>query len=137
MRTIRYLLPLVGLVALLCAGCDAIHKRLTGPYILIAVDTDEQLNVARESSTERGLSIGRIGPVVTSVAWNDKYIVATVRPQEKPGAPPSYYYLDIAKDSESGDQYKAVTGPLSKEAFEKVRKESRLPDFSLHYRRLE
>jgi hypothetical protein len=110
---------------------------LTGPYILIAVDADEQLNVARESSTQRGLSIGRIGPVVTSVGWNDKYIVATVRSEEKPGTPPSYYYLDIAKDSEYGDQYKAVTGPLSKEAFERAKKELRLPDFRLHYRRLE
>jgi hypothetical protein len=69
---------LASAVLFLEASCDAIHKRLTGPYVLIAVDSDEELNVARESSTNWGFFVGRIGPVVTNAGWDDKYIVATV-----------------------------------------------------------
>jgi len=124
-----------AVLAVLLSGCgDAIHEGLTGPYILIAVDADEQLSVSRYVGD--GISIGRIGPVVTDAGWNTNYIVAAVRPEGKPGTPPSYYYLDIAKDSTVGDQYQAVTGPLSKDEFDKAKQKLGLPEFSRHFPRL-
>jgi hypothetical protein len=123
----------IAAVSLLLSGCgDAIHERLTGPYILIAIDVDEQLSVSRDEG--HGISIGRIGPVVTDVGWNTNYIVAAVRPEKRPGTPPSFYFLDIAKDAvDTGDQYQAVTGPLSKDEFEKAKQKLGLPEFSRHF----
>src|SRR4051794_3644043 len=94
-----------NIVVLLLAtfGCDCIHEPLTGPYSLSAIDEDEQLCVARESDS--GLLTGKIGPVVTDAGWNAQFIVAAVRPAGKKGTPPSYYYLDIAKDFNKGNQY--------------------------------
>jgi hypothetical protein len=130
MRSCVYLL----ITSLFCglAGCgDAIHEHLTGAYILIAIDTDEQLNVAYDEGN--GISIDRMGPVVTDVGWNSNYIVAAVRPKDKPGSPPAFFYLEIAKDSTYGDPFKAVTGPLTKSEFERVKTNINLPEFTRHF----
>jgi hypothetical protein len=119
--------------ALLFAGCDAIHERLTGPYILTAVDVDEQLCVARESG---GGALRLIGPVITDAGFNRKYIVAAVREPGVPGGPQSFYYLDMAKDSEHGSQFHAVSGPFSKDEFEKKKREMGLPEFTRHFPKL-
>jgi len=125
----------VTALSLLLNGCaDAIHEHVTGPYILIAIDVDEQLSVSRDEG--HGISIDRIGPVVIDVGWNTNYIVATVRPKKKPGTPLSYYFLDIAKDSGTGNQYQAVTGPLTKDEFEKAKQKLGLPEFSRHFAKL-
>jgi len=132
MFTNKLLIVLGACALLLLMGCgDAIHERLVGPYILIAIDTDEQLTVSRDEGG--GISIGRIGPVVTDVGWDPRYIVAAVRPAGKPGVSPSFYYLDIAKDSNKGDQYQAVIGPLSKDDFEKAKGALKLPEFTRHF----
>jgi hypothetical protein len=112
---------------------DAIHRPLVGPYILIAVDSDEQLSVGYDLGN--GCSIGRIGSVVTDVGWNSDYIVATVRPPEKPGASPSYYYLDIKRDSKWGG-VQAVTGPLSLTDYERAKRNLNLPDFTRSFPQL-
>ena len=121
-----------AVLAFLLSGCgDAIHERLTGPYILIAVDSDEQLCVSQ--NVGNGISLDKIGPVVTDAGWNTNYIVAAVRPEGKPGTLPSFYYLDIAKDTNIADQYYAVTGPLSKDEFDKAKQKLGLPEFTRHF----
>ncbi len=115
----------------LLAGCDVIHEHLTGPYILVAIDTDDQLSVSYDLG--KGNSVGRIGPVVTDVGWDDHYVVAVVRPKGKPGATPSFYYLDITRDSAYGNQFQAVTGPLSKTEFEAATASLKLPAFKRHF----
>lgn len=132
-----YFLIVVVLAALfnvaIGGGLDAIHQPMVGPYILIAVDTDEQLCVAYDHGD--GCSIGRIGPVVTDAGWNREYIVAAVRPPGKPQTTPSYYYLEIKRDSKwpghiGRNQYQAVTGPLSQAEYDLAKKKFNLPDFS-------
>lgn len=121
----------VAAVLLTALGCDSIHQRLIDNYILMAVDSDEQLSISHEEGS--GIAIGRIGPVVTDAGCNAKYIVATVRPPGQPGTPPKYYYLEIEKDRGEGNQLQAVTGPLSKEEFEQAKKKLDLPAFSRHF----
>jgi hypothetical protein len=107
---------------------DAIHQPMVGPYILIAVKSDEQLCVGYDIGN--GCSIGRIGPVVTDAGWDSAYIVAAVRPPGKPQARPSYYYLEINRDSKWGNNSEAVTGPLSQAEFDLAKQKLNLPDFS-------
>jgi hypothetical protein len=113
---------------------DAIHQPMVGPYILIAVDSDEQLVVAYDRGD--GFSIGRIGPVVTDAGWNSAYIVAAVRPPGKRQTASSYYYLEIQRDSEWGDQFQAVTGPLSQAEFDLAKRRLDLPEFSRSFPQL-
>jgi hypothetical protein len=124
----------VATIVLMTCGCDAIHEQLTPPFMLIAVDDELTLGIARHY--DNGISIGRIGAVVTDAGWDAKYIVAAQRPPGKPGIPPSYYYVDIAKDSDNGNQYQAVTGPLSKSEFEEAKLKLGLPEFSRHFEHL-
>src|SRR5690348_6880621 len=122
-------------VILLCGCGDAIHERITGSYVLIAVDVDEQLSVARKVAF--GGYVERIGPVVTDIGWNRQYIVAAVRPPGTPGVPPVFYYLDMRKDSEyPGNQHAAVTGPLSNQEFDQAKRNLGLPDFTRHFPKL-
>ena len=129
--------PVYGVIIIILAalftvaiggGLDAIYQPMVSPYILIAVDSDEQLGV--DYDLGNGCSIGRIGPVVTDAGWNSEYIVAVVRPPGKPQASPSYYYLEVKRDSKWGDQYQAVTGPLSKAEYDVAKRKLNLPDFS-------
>ena len=108
-------------------GCfDAHHEKLVGPYILIAVDTDQQMSVAYVVGG--GLSVGRILPVVFAVGYDERYIVAKRHP-DGDRAITQFYYLDIAKDSETGYQFKAVTGPLKEDEFSKEKARLGLPEF--------
>jgi hypothetical protein len=121
----------------LLSACDAYHKRLVGPYILDAVDSEEALNVAYDDGS--GLFSYRIGPTVTDVGWDEHYIAAAVRPEGSPrGTPPVFYYLDIKRDSHhpTGGQFAAVVGPLSKEQFDAARTSLNLPGFRLHFPKL-
>jgi hypothetical protein len=126
----------ISVVLFLLSGCDVYHKRLVGPYILTAIDTDEALNVAWDDGK---LFITRIGPTVTDVGWDERYIVAAVRPEDSPrGTPPVFYYLDIERDSEHppGGQVAAVVGPLSKEQLDEAHASLKLPEFRLHFPKL-
>ena len=125
------LLGIVAAILFACSGCDAINERIEGHYILVAVDVREQLSVSYDVGG--GASVGRIGPTVTDVGWNKDYIVAATRPEDKPGTLPSFYFLDIKRDSNYGDQYQAVTGPLSKDDFERAKIELKLPEFKKHF----
>ena len=62
------------------AGCDVHHEKLVGPYLLIAIDTPEQMSVSYDLGD--GTSIGRIEPIVFSVGWNDRYIEAKQHPEK-------------------------------------------------------
>jgi hypothetical protein len=44
--------------------------------------------------------------------------------------------LEIAKDSSLGNQYQAVTGPLSSDQFARAKAELGLPEFTRHFPKL-
>ena len=125
MKVLALLLPVI---ALLFCGCGYAHdEKLTGPYRLIAVDVDEQMDVSY--SLPKGSAIGRIPETVFSVGWNDRYIVAKQHPKNNRSIT-NYYYLDMSRDSAYADPSASVTGPLVESDFLPRRAELGLPDFS-------
>ena len=121
----RYsVLLLVG--ASVLGGCDARRERITGPYLIHAVDTEEQASVSY--ALDGGDSVGRIPPVVFEIGWDERFIVAKAHP-EKDRSIVYYYILEMAKDSKYADPSKSVIGPLSRDEFERRKAELKLPDF--------
>ena len=122
------------IATLFIAGCDAYHKHLVGPYILVAVDVEEQMSVSYDLGD--GGSIGRIEPVVFSVGWDNRYIVA----KRHPGGNRSvtdFYYLDMTKDSKYADPTNSVVGPLTEAEFMQKQRELGLPSFTQTIKTLE
>jgi hypothetical protein len=117
-----------------CSGCrlmwDPIDEPLVGPYRLIAIEKTENCAVVYDDGGP-GLS-HRVNAVVVDVGWDNRYLVATSRPQGKPGGPLSYYYLDMAEDTPASG-FRAVTGPLTEAEFAQAKAELGLPDFTLHH----
>jgi hypothetical protein len=117
-------------------GCDVHNEKLVGPYILIAVDTTQQMSVGY--SLGNGGGIGRIEPVVFAVGWNDRYIVAKQHPKGDRSVT-RFYYLDMAKDEKypTGGQLSAVAGPLTGAQFAEAQVRLGLPDFKRVIKELE
>jgi hypothetical protein len=116
------------------AGCvfgDIVNKQLVGPYRLFALDHKEELSVVYDCGD--GLLLGRIDNVIIDIGWNERFVVASRRPESNPGGALTYYYIDIAKDGPGGPPEGAVVGPLSKEQFDAAKAALDLPDFTLHY----
>ena len=122
------------LCALAVGGCDVRNEKLVGPYVLVAIDTESQMSVSYDVGG--GASVGRILPVVFSVGWDDRYIVAKQHPGEDRSVT-NFYFLEIAKDAKYGDQFKAVTGPLTERQFLAAKATLRLPDFRKTIKSLE
>jgi hypothetical protein len=119
---------------LFLAGCDFHRERLVGPYLVLAIDTPEQMSVAYDLGD--GDSIGRIEPVVFSVGWSDRYIVAKQHPAGNRGIT-YFYYLDISKDSKYADPTNSVVGPLTETEFRQKQREVGLPSFTRTIKSLE
>ena len=110
------------------------NEKLVGPYILVAIDTESQMSVSYDVGG--GASVGRILPVVYAVGWDDRYIVAKQHPEEDRSIT-NFYFLDIAKDANYGDQFKAVTGPLTEKQFLIAKAKLSLPEFRKTIKSLE
>ena len=116
------------LSCLFITGCGFSHdEKITGVYRLIAVDINEQMSICYE--LENGSCIGRINQTVFSYGFNKRFIVAKQHPANDKSVT-NYYYLDMTKDSEFAEPSESVTGPLSKEEFEKATKKLDLPKFT-------
>jgi len=126
---------LAASATLFIAGCgDVYDKHLVGPYSLAAIDVEQQMSVYYDLGDEG--SIGRIEPVVFSVGWNKRYIVA----KQHPGGNRSvtdFYYLDMTKDSKYAEPTNSVVGPLKEVEFAQKQRELGLPSFTLTIKSLE
>ena len=114
-------LPALIIVTLL--GCDSWFldgRKITGPYLLIAIDIREQMHIAYDLGD--GTAIGRIDPVVYAVGWNEKYIFAKQHPQNNRSIT-NYYIIDMTKDEKYADPEKSVIGPLTKQDYLRYCKE--------------
>jgi hypothetical protein len=116
------------------AGCDVHREHLVGPYLLVWVDTPEQMSVSYDLGD--GGSVGRIEPVVFSIGWSDRYVVAKQHPAGKRSIT-NFYYLDIPKDSKYADPTNSVVGPLTEAEFMQKHRELGLPSFTRTIKSLE
>ena len=146
MRTLRpcgsrsmraMLLSLCAFTAsILCFGCSWLdfdsHWR-SGRYVVLAIDTMEQMNLAFD--IDGGGAIGIVGPTVFGVGGDDRYIVVKRHPNE--GAQQKFdrtiteYFVVTRINGEKWQDAKAgVKGPLTKEAFDQLRVSLSLPNFT-------
>ena len=109
-------------------------EHITGPYRLIAVDIDEQMDVSYDLGN--GSTVGRIGETVFAYGFDQRYIVAKQHPSNDRRIT-NYFYLEMAKDSEYADPPASVTGPLSLQDFESASQQLNLPKFSRVIKHLE
>jgi hypothetical protein len=115
-------------------GCDVHREHLVGPYILVAIDSPEQMSVSYDLGD--GSSIGRINSVVFAVGWSDHYIVAKQHPMANRSIT-SFYYLDLSKDSKYAEPTNSVVGPLTEAEFAQRQRELGLPAFTRTIKNLE
>lgn len=132
--TFRTVLLATGLSAIL-GGCGFVHdEQLVGPYRLIAVDTEDDLDLSYR--LPGGDAIGRVPATVFAVGWNDRYLVAKQHPSNNRSIT-NYYVVDQSKDGPLIDPSKTVAGPMSAAEYERASRELGLPGFSLTVASLE
>jgi hypothetical protein len=134
LRKNLWLMFVCAMLSILLAACDVHHEKLIGPYFLGDIDVTEQMSVFYDLGD--GSGIGRIGPTVFSVGWNDRYIVAKEHPNGDKRIT-NFYYLEIARDSKYADPKQSVTDPLTKVEFLEKQKALNLPQFTRTIKSLE
>lgn len=117
----------VAIIALGLAACGqpVRWQKVDGPYLIVAVDADDQTNVSYDLG-DGGGAVGRIPSRVIAVSHNADFVTAEVRPSgEHAGA--EFYYIIRRLDGVSVDPSVSVRGPLSATAFEQERSRLGLP----------
>jgi hypothetical protein len=114
----------IFLAALLISSCGFVHdEQIDGPYRLVAIDVDEEMDVCYEV---QDACVGRIPATVYEVGSDAKYIVAARHPSHD-RATSEYYYLIRAFDSPNAEPGASVRGPFDSVAFDAERAKLNLP----------
>jgi hypothetical protein len=139
----------VWVLAFLCCGCD-VRATLdrhwpdaywrTGPYVLIAVDTEAQMDLSFDLSGHETVTL--VGPTVFSVGANARFVVVKQHPSADglrfDRRVTHYFIVDRATESFEGErQSPVVIGPLSRADYERLSRELDLPEFGKTFRTLE
>jgi hypothetical protein len=117
----------LGLLSVVLSGCGypVRREKLIDKYVLFAPDEPHDLSICREIAS--GSCVGGIEGTIAAVGMNKHYISALQHPHNNP-AISNYWYIDLTvADSE----FKGVTGPLTKEAFETATHTSDVPLLTL------
>ncbi|WP_419903139.1 hypothetical protein [Kiloniella sp.] len=77
---------------------------------------------------EPGATIGRVGAQVIAIGFNDKYLIAKRLHEDKITV--SYYIVDKTRDGIYKNASEITEGPFNQEAFQKLKQERKLPEFS-------
>ncbi|MBD0279638.1 MAG: hypothetical protein ICV81_16990 [Flavisolibacter sp.] len=91
----------------------AYEKQVTGKYYIIGVETKEDLILSYALGS--GDYIGKAPGKIVQYGFNDTFLVA--KTQEYKNGSPSYYIIDMTKDSELAHEEKFRIGPLSEEEY--------------------
>ncbi|WP_303831342.1 hypothetical protein [Asticcacaulis taihuensis] len=113
----------LGLLSVALSGCGypVRREKLVDKFVLFAADDPQDLSICREIGS--GSCVGGIEGTIAAVGMNKHYISALQHPHNNP-AILNYWYIDLTvADSE----FKGVTGPLTKEAFETATQTSDIP----------
>jgi hypothetical protein len=128
-----YLGLFLGTVLTACGGFSLDTYWRSGAYILIAVDTRGQMNLAIDDRS--GLSSALVGPTVFSIGANEKYIVVKQHPSKDASggfdrSVTNYFIVDRTVGTGLADRQKSVRGPLSEEVFNQISVTQSLPAFT-------
>jgi len=114
------------LIAVAVAACGFVHdQKIDGPYRLVAIDVEEQMDVCYSM---QDACVGRIGETVFSVGHDASYIVAARHPSNNRKVT-EYFYLIRSMDGPIADPSASVRGPFDLDKFEAERAQLRLPPF--------
>lgn len=119
----------MNLITVLCflSSCGLgfyFKKQITGQYYLVAMDTEEQLNIAYRDGATNSYS-GRVPHRVIEFGFSDSLIVA----KSINNVNQAYYYIiNMTKDSNIGREEQYLTGPISEEEYvEKWKEKINIP----------
>jgi hypothetical protein len=87
----------------------AYEKQVTGKYYIIGIDTKDNLGLSYRLSSED--YVGKAPGKLLQYGFNDTFLVA--KTQEYKHCNPSYYIIDMIKDSELAHEETFRIGPLT------------------------
>jgi hypothetical protein len=105
----------------------------SGNYVLIAVDTRGQMNLAIDDKS--GMSSALVGPTIFSIGADARYIVLKQHPS-KDGfggfdrSVTNYFIVDRAVSTVAENRQKSVSGPLDENEFRSLTVTQSLPPFN-------
>ncbi len=119
-------LPIGLLCTALVTACGFVHnQKIDGPYRLVAIDVDEQMDVCYSI---QDACVGRISETVFAVGHDASYIVAARHPSNNRKIT-EYFYLVRSIDGPVADPSASVRGPFDAETFAAEKSRLRLPSF--------
>ena len=91
----------------------AYEKKVTGKYYIIGVDIKDDLRLSYQLSS--GDYVGKAPGQLLQYGFNDTFLVA--KTQEYKNGSPSYYIIDMTKDSELAHEETFRVRPLSEDEY--------------------
>jgi hypothetical protein len=117
-------------LSVVLAGCGLFDSGVEwqgGHYVLLWIDTPENISVSRELGD--GNYIGRIDATVYALGWDGRYLVAKQHPKgDKKKV--NYFIIDGATDSDYAEPQKVVVGLLTEAEYLVRSSRLKLPKFS-------
>lgn len=114
------------LVSVFLLGCDSETKWESGKYQVYWIDISSDLKLGYDVD---GGIIQRVGPQVTAIGENERWIVAARHP-DGDRSRTEYFYIPKAEDGPFKDMKEIVKGPFTGEEFNKEKVRLKLPAFS-------
>lgn len=97
----------------LCSCGLAYERQVTGKYYIIGVETKDDLSLSFKLGS--GDYVGKAPGQLLKYGFNDTYLVA--KTQEYKNGKPSYYVIDMTKDSELAHEENFRIGPLTESEY--------------------
>ena len=97
----------------------AYEKQVTGKYYIIGVDTKEELSLSYALGS--GDYVGKAPGRLLEYGFNDTFLVAKTNEYKK--GSPSYYIIDMTKDSELAREETYRVGPLTEDEYNRTWKQ--------------
>jgi hypothetical protein len=95
-------------------SCDFAYQRhVTGNYYVISVETKDDFGLSYKLSS--GDYVGKAPGKLLEYGFNDTFLVA--KTQEYKNENPSYYVIDMTKDSELAHEEAFRVGPVSEDEY--------------------
>lgn len=111
----RNFLSLFGIFLLInLYSCGfAYEKQVKGKYYIVGVDSQDELGLSYQ--LESGSYVGKAPGQLLQYGFNDTFLVAKTK--EYKNDSPSFYIIDMTKDSELAHEETFRIGPLSEDEY--------------------